>query len=183
MRQRPYRYVHFGLVIQVSSRTTLKWYHATCSEWTRLDPSHAIKRFFPTIRLLNKKLKGWDREMLADNCVPGGEVGHHWGLWDSLPLHLGALANVLTNSGSGYQFNVRKDRLHDESLHWKSQVQLHQTCSPIVCSPSNSPLYSLSWWKPSLSLRLWPCQNDSNGNPLSNELGESILGGSYKLLL
>ena len=64
--------------------------------------------------------------MLADNCVPGGEVGHHCGLWDSLPLHLGALANVITNSGSGYQFNVRKDRLHDESLHWKSQVQLQQ---------------------------------------------------------
>ena len=70
--------------------------------------------------------------MLADNCVPGGEVGHHCGLWDSLPLHLGALANVLTNSGSGYQFNVRKDRLHDESLHWKPQVQLHQTYSLII---------------------------------------------------
>ena len=73
-----------------------------------------------------------DRKMLADNCVPGGEVGHHCGLWDSLPLHLGAFANVLTNSCSGYQFNVRKDRLHDESLHWKSQVQLHQSYSSLV---------------------------------------------------
>ena len=38
--------------------------------------------------------------------------------------------------------------------------------------PCNSPLIMMK--AKFESVRFWPCQNDSNGNPLSNKLGESI---------